>query len=208
MTFPYSTIVKVPWCGGCGREIFGPYAHEDIAADLICDGCGQDLLAYGWTAGMLTPTVVSLSEDDPAFGSISVTFTANVAGDSTDVQYRIDGGLWVLDETVTSVYVITGVPAGALVEVQLRSVDGGVAGPWGPILGVTVATYATGATAGIAGTWTGGGLRPADDLAHMTTLGIVADPLTLWTVGQSVVTADTNDAHWDSAAWVLGTAPA
>jgi hypothetical protein len=41
----------------------------------------------------------------------------------------------------------------------------------------------------------------------MTSQGVIADPLTDWTIGQSVVTLDTNDAHWDTGAWVIGTAP-
>lgn len=208
MTFPITEVNTVPWCGSCGREPFGPPQHTELNQDLVCDGCGQDLLAYGWTAGLLQPTGVVLSEDDPGFGDVSVTFVANVSADTTDIQYRFNGGLWTLDDDVTSVYVISGAPAGAKVDVQLRSVHLGVEGSWGTINSVVVATYATGATAGIPGTWTGGGLRPADDLAQMTTLGIVADPLTLWTVGQTIVTADTNDNHWDSAAWAAGAAPA
>jgi hypothetical protein len=209
MTFPVSTVVTVPYCGSCGREPFGEWSETDLAADLICDSCGADLLAYGWTAGILTPTGVVLSEDDPGFGDVSVTFVANVGADTTDIQYRFDGGLWTFDDDVTSVYVISGAASGALVETQLRSVESGVAGPWGEVSSVTVATNATGATAGIAGTWTGGGLRPSADVAEMNTLAIVADPLTLWTVGQSVVTLDTNDAYWDGVdTWLVGTAPA
>jgi hypothetical protein len=207
MTFPVAGVVTVPYCGSCGRETFGPDQNEDLADDLVCDSCGADLLAFGWTAGMLAPTGVVLSEDDPLFGDVSVTFVANVGGDSTDIQYRINGGLWILDETVTSVYEINDVPVDGFVETQLRSVDGGVAGPWGDTSSVTVASQATGADAGIPGAFTPTGDRPAADLAEMTSLGIIADPLTLWTVGQSVVTLDTNDVHWDSAAWAAGAAP-
>jgi hypothetical protein len=159
---------------------------------------------------MLAPTELALVENEPTvWGQVVVAFTANVGADTTDMQYRIDGGLWVLETGVTSLDTIDDVPAGSTVEVQLRSVDGGVAGPWGPPESITVATYATGATAGIAGVWTGGGERPSDDVAQMNTLVIVADPLTLWTVGQSVVTTDTNDAYWDGVdTWLVGTAPA
>jgi hypothetical protein len=43
----------------------------------------------------------------------------------------------------------------------------------------------------------------------MNSQAVVADPLTLWTVGQSVVTLDVNDAYWDGIdTWLVGTAPA
>jgi len=38
--------------------------------------------------------------------------------------------------------------------------------------------------------------------------GIIANPGTLWTVGQNVVMGDTNATHWDGGAWVAGVAPA
>lgn len=67
---------------------------------------------------------------------------------------------------------------------------------------------ATGATAGIAGVWTPAGSTVPQDLAAVIAAAVIANPLTLWTVGQSVVTADTNDIHWDGAAWVTDVAPA
>jgi len=65
---------------------------------------------------------------------------------------------------------------------------------------------ATGATAGAPGSFTPVPSTPPADFAAMA--GIIADPLTLWTVGQSVQPADASDAYWDSAAWQVGVAPA
>lgn len=67
---------------------------------------------------------------------------------------------------------------------------------------------ATGATAGIPGTWTPtGGLPPADP-ASMG--GIVASPATPWTTGQYVQTQLAGAAGrtcWTGSAWVGGAAP-
>jgi hypothetical protein len=59
------------------------------------------------------------------------------------------------------------------------------------------------ATAGTPGTYNG---RQPEDIGEL--LGVAASPATLWTVGQSVeVVAGAADYHWDSTAWVAGTAP-
>lgn len=65
---------------------------------------------------------------------------------------------------------------------------------------------ATGATAGAPGSFTPPANTVPKDFAGMA--GVVASPLTLWTVGQSVVLQDASNAYWDSAAWAVGIAPA
>jgi hypothetical protein len=37
--------------------------------------------------------------------------------------------------------------------------------------------------------------------------GITAAPVTAWTTGQYVITADLLANHWDGAAWAAGKAP-
>lgn len=67
---------------------------------------------------------------------------------------------------------------------------------------------ATGATAGIPGTWTPPGSTPPADLAGAT--GIVATPPTPWTSGQYVQTQTAGAAGritWTGSAWVGGAAP-
>lgn len=68
---------------------------------------------------------------------------------------------------------------------------------------------ATGATAGIPGTWTPALSKPP---ASVATIGAVtASPQTLWNVGQYVQTGTAGtpgEAHWDGSAWTAGKAPA
>lgn len=68
---------------------------------------------------------------------------------------------------------------------------------------------ATGATAGIPGTWTPPGSAPPANVASMG--GIVATPATPWTTGQFMQTATAGAAGrctWTGSAWVGGVAPA
>lgn len=142
MTFPIAAVQTVPYCGACGRETLGPYAHADLHDDLICDGCGADLLAFGW-AGLIPPTGVSLSGDDPLAGDVSVTFVAEPGADSTDLRYGVNVDPVTVITGVTSVYVLTQATTGAVstdkVSVELRSVVNGVPGPWGQAASVTIA---------------------------------------------------------------------
>jgi len=64
---------------------------------------------------------------------------------------------------------------------------------------------ATGATEGMPGVFTPPGCVVPADISAMA--GIVADPATVWTVGNYVITLDTNSAYWDGAAWQVGTSP-
>jgi hypothetical protein len=69
---------------------------------------------------------------------------------------------------------------------------------------------ATGATAGIPGTWTPPGSQVPPNLAAVTSWGIVASPATAWTSGQFVQTGTAGAAGratWTGSAWVGGAAP-
>ena len=70
--------------------------------------------------------------------------------------------------------------------------------------GVGVAP-ATGATAGIPGTWTPVGATPRANLAGMT--GCTASPTTPWTTGQHVQCSDASRVTWSGTSWVGGIAP-
>ena len=63
--------------------------------------------------------------------------------------------------------------------------------------------FSTVATAGIPGSFDAGA---PSNFAALVSSGIVASPLTAWTVGQDVVLGDNSDAYWNSTAWVVGTA--
>jgi hypothetical protein len=99
---------------------------------------------------------------------------------------------------------VTGVPEGALRYVGITTVqppddtDG-----CQPITGT-----ATGATAGIPGTWTPSGTVPPANLTALqgATPPITASPNTAWTTGQYVALGDNAHAHWSSTAWVTGDA--
>lgn len=67
---------------------------------------------------------------------------------------------------------------------------------------------ATGATAGIPGTFTPAGSTPPADVSGMA--GLVASPLTAWTSGQYVQTGTAGAAgrsSWSGTDWVGGAAP-
>ena len=79
---------------------------------------------------------------------------------------------------------------------------------WGG--GTPPAALATGATAGVPGTWTPPGSTPPATVAALQGSEIEAIPSTAWTAGQFVQTATagpTGRATWTGAAWVGGVAP-
>jgi hypothetical protein len=71
---------------------------------------------------------------------------------------------------------------------------------------------ATGATAGIPGTWTPSGSSPPASVAALIAEDpeeVIATPLTAWTTGQYIQTQTAGvpgRAHWNSTAWVAGVA--
>jgi len=75
------------------------------------------------------------------------------------------------------------------------------------------ATAATGATAGVPGSWTPTGSTPPATVADLiagTPHAVTASPTTAWTTGQYVQTqaAGTGGrAHWSGSAWVSGATP-
>jgi hypothetical protein len=66
------------------------------------------------------------------------------------------------------------------------------------------AVTATGANTGAPGYFTPTGATIPANLAALT--GITAVPVTAWTVGQYVITADLTANHWSGSAWVAGKA--
>lgn len=83
----------------------------------------------------------------------------------------------------------------------------GLAPIWGGAGGDNV-PKATGATAGLPGTWTPAGHDPAQNLSDMA--GVTASPTTPWTSGQYVQTAlagAPGRVTWTGTAWVGGAAP-
>jgi len=70
---------------------------------------------------------------------------------------------------------------------------------------------ATGATAGIPGTWTPSGSTPPATVAALQGSSVTASPATGWTAGQYVQTGTAGapgQACWTGSGWVGGPAPA
>ncbi|MGW6745419.1 phage tail tube protein [Streptomyces sp. NPDC055025] len=65
-------------------------------------------------------------------------------------------------------------------------------------------TVATGATAGIPGSFTPAGAVAPANLAELA--AVIATPSTAWTTGQYVVLGDSSKAAWSGSAWVTGPA--
>ena len=68
---------------------------------------------------------------------------------------------------------------------------------------VTFYGFSTVATAGIPGSFDAGA---PSNFAALVSSGIVASPLTAWTIGQDVDLGDGTTAFWNATAWVVGTA--
>jgi len=67
-------------------------------------------------------------------------------------------------------------------------------------------TLATGATAGVPGTWTPSGSTAPANLIALQGSTIAASPSSAWTTGQHIITGDTVHAHWDGDTWETGDA--
>ena len=83
-------------------------------------------------------------------------------------------------------------------------------GSYPPSVFTPPAPKATGATAGIPGTWTPAGATPPADLATLQGGSVVASPTTGWTSGQYVQTGTAGPAGracWTGTGWVGGAAP-
>lgn len=134
MTFPVAGVDTVPYCGACGRETVGPWAYEDLNNDAICDGCGADLLAFGW-AGLLPPAGLVVEADLPIAGWFTASFGENPGSDTTDLRWRINNGAWTeIIDSGSPESVDAGGTTNDKVDVQARSVANGVDGPWSVVV--------------------------------------------------------------------------
>lgn len=78
-----------------------------------------------------------------------------------------------------------------------------------PDVSVPPAVAATGATAGIPGTWTPAGSTPPADAAAAEAAGVTASPASDWTTGQYVqgsTAGAAGEMHYDTGAWTSGRA--
>jgi hypothetical protein len=79
-----------------------------------------------------------------------------------------------------------------------------VACQFADFVGAPPPPVATGAIAGMPGTWTPSGASAPATLAAMT--GITASPTTAWMTGQHMVLGDASHCSWNATAWVTGDA--
>jgi hypothetical protein len=132
MTFPVATVDSKPYCGACGWNTYSVTSlHVDIHQDLICDSCGSDLLAFGWTVGHVPPTVFTVQGDTPLALQATFAWIVQPLADTTDLQWRVNVDPWNLESAATTPHVETGpFTSGDKIEGQVRSVNGGTPGPW------------------------------------------------------------------------------
>jgi len=90
-------------------------------------------------------------------------------------------------------------------DTQVLDPLGGIAGP---VLPSTDITAITAAVAPAPAVISAANCIPPATTALLISEAPTASPLTLWTVGQHVILGDGSVAHWDSAAWAAGLAPA
>jgi hypothetical protein len=98
---------------------------------------------------------------------------------------------------------VSGVPAGALRYIGVTTTQ-----PPEETDGCVAIIPATGATAGVPGSWTPANAAPPQTLEDLQAGSVLASPATLWTVGQHVILGDLTHAHWTGTAWAAGNAPA
>ncbi len=108
-----------PYCRACGWD----FILINTGDDSVCDSCG-DTLAFSLGGGGIPPTDLVA-----ALGTDEVVFTWTEALDTSDVQYRIDGGTLVFDDDASSPYTVAA-PAVASVSLQVRTVTDATEGPW------------------------------------------------------------------------------
>ena len=187
---------------------------------LTFDGATTGNIAYNANASAVQTALEGLPNVDP--GDITVTgtnpsFTLTFGGqyDDTNVPQitstaALTGGTSPDVTTATSTQGAVG-SAGGLLEpigkgdhlhVQLTT----IAPPEPGCSCTAYGTAATGATAGIPGTWTPTDSYPPANFVDLVADDPTASPGTAWTTGQYVVLGDDTHAYWNGTAWAVGEA--
>ena len=187
------------------RKTFGLSYRTRRGNDLLGDEYGYKLhLLYGCIASPSEKAYNTINDSPEA-----ITFSWALSTTPAPVTGYKPTSLIVVDSTVVvpeslqaleeALYGGTGVAMLPTPD-EVIAIFGGDGG----------AALATGATAGVPGTWTPGGSSSPANFTSLQGSGIVANPATAWTTGQYVQTGTAGTAgqgHWDGAAWVAGTAP-
>jgi hypothetical protein len=184
------------------RKTFGLSYRTRVGNDLEGDAYGYKLhLVYGCIASPSEKAYNTINDSPEAitFSWELSTTPVPVTGFKPTALVVIDSGL-VDDGQLTT---LEGILYGETDTARLPLPDEVIS-----LLG-GAALEATGATAGVPGTWTPGGSNPPGTVTDLQSSGIVASPTTAWTTGQYVQTGTIGapgQAYWNGTAWVAGTA--
>jgi len=153
---------------------------------------------YGYT---LLPFVSGGVLGDFTIENGAVTFVLSNAATKTGSGWDVGPYDVVLDDTDPSP-LLTPIGPSDHLHVQLTEVA-----PPEPGDCTASGTRATGATAGIPGSYTPVGSYARTNFGDLTVAPtLTASPSTAWTTGQHIVLGDGSHAHWSSSAWVAGDA--
>ena len=149
-------------------------------------------LYYGSNAPVLTDGTVGVPvEPVPTTTAFLAVF---IDGSNVFAFYAPKAEIYRNDDlSVSDTESLAGLPLGVKPMISGTNVWAYAVTPLGSV--------ATGATAGIPGDFTPQGAAHPANLAAMT--GVIASPLTAWTVGQYLTLGDGSECHWDSTAWVV-----
>jgi hypothetical protein len=184
------------------RKTFGLSYRTRVGNDLEGDAYGYKLhLVYGCIASPSEKAYNTINDSPEA-----ITFSWEISTTPVPVTGFKPTSLMVIDSGIVNPAQLT-----ALEDVLYGngSNDASLPLPDEVITLLGGTSEATGATAGIPGTWTPSGSNPPGDVAALIASSIVATPGTAWTTGQYVQTVTIGvpgQAHWNGTAWVAGVA--
>jgi hypothetical protein len=188
-------------CQATNVRIVPSFNEEGDAVETLC---GDTLAPATTTTWNLQGT--SIQDFDKPNGFIEYSWTNNLLEVPFTWQPNASSAKF------TGTVQVRAVEVGGDVNVRLTTdFDWPISGVPTPTWGSAVVA-ASGATAGVPGTWTPSGSTPPSSVANLiagTPLTVAASPNTAWTTGQYVQTGTAGapgQAHWNGTAWV--TAPA
>jgi hypothetical protein len=184
------------------RKMFGLSYRTRVGNDTQGEAYGYKLhLVYGCIASPSEKAYNTINDSPEA-----ITFSWELSTTPVPVTGYNPTSLIVVDSTV--------VDEAALTSLEVLLYGDATESAKLPTPDEVIALFsggavATGATAGIPGTWTPGGSTAPASVTALQSSGIVASPATAWTTGQYVQTATVGapgQAHWNGTAWVAGPA--
>lgn len=97
-------------------------------------------VAHETAIEFLPPAIFTVEGDTPLAGQFQAEWVPNTFADTTDFQWRVDNGSWNVEVSATSPHVELGpFTSGQKIDGQVRSVSGGVDGPWSTIVSTAIA---------------------------------------------------------------------